>query len=296
MYSIFLSSNTIPLVAKTKATEEIIISYKDYIKMSKEERNSYLYYVIRIGYNQIMAIKDSLSAFRGEEFYITDIPVSTTKQEIYDMIDLLDKNGVFFFFAQGQFVAMNQEQMEQILELGVSQVFIAGEFCFDIDMIKYYSGLTKLRLIPNAALSSTVFNRKNMYMNWFCRPENIDIYEPYCTIQLSDDEEHTRINVLYNIYKARKWEGKLSDIIDGLTEDIDNNKLPLNFGEVRSRCCKNKCYKCRFCTHAVSFASIIGELPIAVKRKEKVVDEDTAYEKLVSLHTERPEKDTSSDL
>ena len=167
MYSIFLSSNTIPLVAKTKATEEIIISYKDYIKMSKEERNSYLYYVIRISYNQIMSIKDSLSAFKYEEFYITDIPVSTTKQEIYDMIDLLDKNNIYFFFAQGQFVAMNQEQMEQILELGVSQVFIAGEFCFDIDMIKYYSGMTKLRLIPNATLSSTVFNRKNMYMNWF---------------------------------------------------------------------------------------------------------------------------------
>ena len=296
MYSIPMLNEIISFVDKVKSTEEVIIPYEKYIKMTKEERNSCAEIVVKITYNQVRALdRISLKAFDDVEMYIYDIPVDTSKQNLMETIEFLQTNDKRYFFAQPIFMVMNQEQMENMLELGVSQVFIGGEFCFDIDMIKYYSGIVKLRMMPNIITSSTVFYRKESFLNFFCRPEDIGIYEPYCTIQFSS-EDVTRIPVLYEIYKARKWLGKIDYVITGITEDIDNNKLTLKFGEVRSRCCRNRCYKCHFCRHAVSLASTISELPISIQRKEKPIDEDTAYEKSVLLYTERPKEDAGESV
>ena len=156
--------------------------------------------------------------------------------------------------------AASWDQLHYLLSLGISQVRVTGEICFD--MIKLaavvHAASAKLRICPNLAQGAS---HTPSLKKFFIRPEDIPLYSPFVDIfefAPSDTED-----TYFNIYKNKKWFGKLNEIIFDLDNDIDNRFLTTHFGEYRLKCGK-RCFKgssCNLCNSAYSLSSILGGVP-----------------------------------
>ena len=122
------------------------------------------------------------------------------------------------------------------------------------------------------------YNTIPPYEEFFIRPEDVSFYEDYIdTIEFYKDDYYELLekqNILYKIYNSGKWEGKLSDIIDGYTEDVLNTTVLPSFAKFRVDC-QRRCDLglCDSCKHHTAWAKTLEKSGIKVTTKEVPPDD-----------------------
>ena len=155
-----------------------------------------------------------------------------------------------------------------LISLGVSDVYIVEELCFEIDKVAEiaHSEGVNIRVFPNVAQSS--WNDSDGITKFFIRPEDVYLYEPYIDV-LEFFNSRKRENTLYKIYAIeKKWFGQLSELIVGLNDDIDSRYIASEFGDKRRACRKNcvKGGKCRICDRVVALSQVLEKNNLIVKK------------------------------
>lgn len=183
----------------------------------------------------------------------------------------LREHGVPFFLARP---ATTWDEFRGMLSLGVSDIYIANELGFSLATIAPIAEreVVQIRCYANIAQSSWKFG--NGFKDFYIRPEDVDYYSNFVDViefYNSIDQQ----NVLYEVYfKDKEWNGKLREIIKGLTSDIDNYYLLGSEFAKRRVKCEKKCLKgekCRLCDELSDLADSLEKSPNfqVYKKREK---------------------------
>lgn len=172
----------------------------------------------------------------------------------------LKEHGMPFYFKERCYT---WDQFKSCVSAGASEVFISGELGFELKQISTIAkreGI-KVRCYANIAQSSG-WNNGDGFKSFYIRPEDVDFYSNYVdVIEFYDAVDQQ--NVLYEVYfQDKEWNGKLREIIKGLTSDIDNYYILGNeFARRRSQCGK-KCLKdnrCELCDRLADLAKSLED-------------------------------------
>lgn len=178
-----------------------------------------------------------------------------------------------FFFSE---YIVGWDELNGILDLGVTDVYIVEELCFELDKVAeiVHQKGARVRVFPNVAQSS--WKGTAALKKFFIRPEDVDAYEPYIdTFEFWDGNHEHKKNmdiVLHKVYAIdKKWFGKLNEIIYGLDCDIDSRFTIPRFAEMRIKCNK-RCIKggsCNICDNIYDLSKTLEKAEIMVKIDKK---------------------------
>lgn len=168
---------------------------------------------------------------------------------------LLNHNIRFFF---RNFVT-DFSTLATMQQLGACAAYLTEDICFNLDRAQYYreKGM-RLRVFPDVIqVAKGAFNQPNIN-NFFIRPEDTATYEKYVDVfEFFRKDNH--LETIVEIYKKRKWLGKLSQIIIDYDDDsVSNEALPPLFGGFRTNC-RKRCLenKCQLCSTSLAFAETL---------------------------------------
>lgn len=216
--------------------------------------------------------EDEINVFEAAAAIHSNILFKTTDMEcIYRNNDKLN-----FLYAEP---ITNWYGVKILSKMGISEILIKDYLCFDLEKLKTYCDKRniKIRCIANY-IEEDRFNTIPPYEKFFIRPEDVSVYEDYIdTIEFYKDDYYELLekqNVLYKIYNSGKWEGKLSDIIDGYTEDVSNITIAPSFVKFRIDC-ERRCDLglCDSCEHHMALAKALEKSGIKVTTKEAPPDD-----------------------
>lgn len=209
---------------------------------------------------------------------------------------LLKEKKINFFFCN---FCSNWDSLYAYSLLGVSDVYITEELCFDLKKVKAFCTprRIKVRVFPNIGQVSGQGTNGVIpeIQKFFIRPEDIPVYEDYIDICELWVNHLDRCSVLYEIYKSEQWLGTLDDIIFDLDLNISTSAFLPNFGVARLGCGK-RCQKgdrCSICTTQVELAKMLDEEGISVdypRQPVKEIDEDI-IRKIEEMRNEESESD-----
>ena len=166
------------------------------------------------------------------------------------------------------------EQMQVLLRLGVTDIYVTNELAFDVkELHGYLAGKgVKLRIIPNIAQSAD--EAAAAITKFFIRPEDIIEYDPYIDvfeIGLENKKVSSYDIVAYKAYAIDKiWFGNLAELILKLDEEVESPYLHPNFAKRRLSCHK-KCltgHPCNICSAYQELSKTLKKAKIMVERKE----------------------------
>ena len=121
----------------------------------------------------------------------------------------LKKNDIPFFFEE---IATNWDTVQDLISLGVSDIYIGEELGFSIPTVKKIAGDIQIRVYPNIC-QRTGFSYSYDIKSFFIRPEDLKEYEGYIDV-IEFFSATNRQRVLYEIYEVDKaWPGPIADII-----------------------------------------------------------------------------------
>ena len=162
--------------------------------------------------------------------------------------DFLKEKKIPFFFSA---FCNNWDSLYAYSLLGVSDVYVTEELCFNIKDVKAFCEprRIKIRVFPNVAQVSGKATSDIIpdIKKFFIRPEDICQYESYVDIcELWGPTK--KQSVLYEIYKGEQWLGNINEIITSFEEEIPNTGIAPHFATIRLNC-KKRCYrdKCDIC-------------------------------------------------
>lgn len=209
-----------------------------------------------------------------EQLYLTKgYNIAILFNEIYPEqvpIEMLKALKIPFFFG----TAVNTwDKLNEIIELGVSDVYLTGDLCFDlINIVKYVPESIHLRCFINICQSD--WDNSKGLKTFFIRPEDLEFYGGYIDVfEFFNSVEQQ--NTLYEIYfHMKEWNGNLREIIKGLKYDINNYYILGNeFGRTRINC-QRKCVKggsCRMCDRLAELAdSLLNSKDYEVFRRRMI--------------------------
>ena len=159
--------------------------------------------------------------------------------------------------------------------LGVSDIYITNELGFELDKISKIAKEKniKIRVLPNVAQSSW-FDTDDL-RKFFIRPEDIENYLPYVDVfefYETDPSKPQVGSILYKAYaKDKRWYGKLNEIIDNFSGELDGRFTHPHWVDRRTSCAK-RCLKgghCRACLTIGSFANTLKKAGITVEKPEE---------------------------
>lgn len=188
-------------------------------------------------------------------------------------VDYIYKNSDELKFSYARPIT-SWHEVRELSKMGISEILIRDYLCFDLERLKTYCDKRniKIRCIANY-IEEDEYNTIPPYEKFFIRPEDVSIYEDYIdTIEFYKNNYYELLekqNVLYKIYNSGKWEGKLSDIIDGYTEDVLNTTITPSFTKFRIDC-QRRCDLglCDSCDHHMTLAKTLEKSGIKVTTKE----------------------------
>lgn len=145
----------------------------------------------------------------------------------------------------------------------VNDIDLSGPLAFELPKVKAFldklDRKVNIRITPNLLVSEYEFTDK--LVQFFIRPDDINIYEPYIDILEFAGIEHQ--DTFYNIYaKEKKFYGNLNQVIYNFSAAIDNKALIPAFGE-RRLSCGRECLKggrCRRCYNLTNIAEKMSPL------------------------------------
>lgn len=147
------------------------------------------------------------------------------------------------------------ELLRNMINRGVSDIWIDGALCFTADGLKSLIADKDIRVRMTPHMSSSASfspgGRTNAY-SAFVRPEDTDLYENFIDIfDFKTDNKDTE-KTLYNIYKRKYYNYNLQDLVKQLNYNynINNALIPKRFAENRLNCqqkCQTPFSKCTIC-------------------------------------------------
>lgn len=168
-----------------------------------------------------------------------------------------------YFFGRG-FVATTFDAIKQILDLGVTDIYIGGTLGFSLEKVSNLVKDVKIRVIPNIAQYSGIIldlglDHVTPMTSFWIRPEDIEMYEGLIDV-VEFFGNKTIQETFYSIYAIDgSFEGALNILISGMSA-VNNKSLPSEFTESRLNC-EKKCNfnRCHRCFKYESLAKLIDE-------------------------------------
>lgn len=188
------------------------------------------------------------------------IILPSRKWQLYSEFN--NKN-IDFYFKEG-LIASNYHQLHFILSLGVSDIYIADDLCYELDKVRKYcaDNGTKMRVVLNT-VPHTMISPKDKEIVFY-RPEDNFWREYYDIAEFNiKDDNWNLLKVLYETYFIdKKWLGNLQEIIIGLPFAVYNKALVPEFNDYKINCklkCKNRHSICRKCSQLLSISNLLAE-------------------------------------
>lgn len=156
------------------------------------------------------------------------------------------------------------ETFFNILEWGVSDIWIDGALCFSADAIRKHTNGVNVRMCPHMSANAgfSAGHRSNAY-SAFIRPEDVKAYEGFIDIlDFQTDNKETE-KTLYNIYKRGYFHNDLKELIRQLNiNSINNTLVPKRFAEKRLNCgqrCQSPSNSCFICERILNLTNKMEE-------------------------------------
>ncbi len=175
-------------------------------------------------------------------------------------IDFFKNNNLKFFFNHSV-SASCFTQLEELILLGITDVYIADDLCYNLEktkkMCEKYGVRTRMVLnwIPSHRSDKNI-NPKTPYFI----PEEIEELSKYIDVGEFESSSWTRINTYYKIwFQKQSWEEDLKFLYKDLELSIPNQSLIPNFLLFRMNCG----YKCGYgspCRKCEQFLEIAQDL------------------------------------
>ena len=263
-YCIYYNKNSKIL----QEVDEITIKYNrkdttllDFLKLYENKR-------VNIYIADLQEFIENKEIEKLKAIYNSGITNFAIKLPIYDKdaITMIKETTIPFFIDKR---VNNWDLFNGYVDLGVSDIYIVEELCFEIDKVAKiaHEKNVKIRTFPNVAQSQ--WEDLPDIKKFFIRPEDIDIYSKYIdVIEFFGRDE--QIATYYKIYaKDKQWFGQLKEIIIGLNSDIDSRYIIPKFAEKRLSCGKNclKGGKCAICDRIIDLSKTLEKTNIMVKNK-----------------------------
>lgn len=205
-----------------------------------------------------------------------NVYVRLKAKDVSSVDKVLDTEVKFFFDASVP--AFNKTHLDDMMQMGVSDVYIADDLCYDLDNVSTYcrnNGI-KLRAVLNRIPSTSMFKGDDPRNMFFC-PIDLDGLSRYYDMFEFDCGEPYQwniFNVLYRTWFTRgNWNGDLREINPDLKFFVPNNALLHEFTYFKTKC-RMKCVgdpktKCHKCDQIYEIAKLLTEKGF----RFKVVDE-----------------------
>lgn len=185
-----------------------------------------------------------------------------------DYVPELRLRNIRWFFVEGCYT---WDLLNECISYGVSDVYIIDELGFDIENVSYLckKNNVNVRVYPNIAQTSARLLTLGDYTDFYIRPEDIRVYEPFVDVF----EFFGSLNkewVLYQIYSGEEWNGPLELLILNLSKvkQTRNDLIPNIFGHCRLSCKKKCSYDdCNMCNRCISSTN---ELAKRIEAERKV--------------------------
>lgn len=172
------------------------------------------------------------------------------------MLEILPQLKIPYFFG---IYATTYEDLYFMVNLGVSQVYIAEALGFDIIQVSEYCHKYKVlvRVIPNIAQSKMPIPDIKRF---FIRPDDLYLYEPYVdVIEFWGDAQ--KQHIVKKIYERGKWFGDLKDIIQCFNTSVNNMAIVPMWAPKRMTC-RQRCLsgdRCHICDRFVHISNMLHE-------------------------------------
>ena len=203
-------------------------------------------------------------------------------------LDWLKERNIPYFFST---LVRDWDTLNYYVGLGVTDIYIVEALAFELDKVRNITKGINIRCLPNVAQCSVPKTEAPYYnlspmKDFFIRPEDVSVYEPYVDVLEIWGWEDSRAATLYDIYAHdKKWYGQLNEIIFGLDSKIDSRFVIPRFANYRIKCGK-RCLKgvnCDICNNIERLAEILEENNLkftkeAADAPEFKNEEDTSLE------------------
>lgn len=196
-----------------------------------------------------------------EEIALTVASIFNNFSVVLDISDIqhvpkLRENNVRFFF-NSSFAADSYSQLDALISLGASEVYIVNDLCYNIESVANlcHDKDIKLRCVLNEIPSTVIGAGYDPKTIIYC-PQDIDYLAGYFDtfeFSLGDDPiDWHKFKVLFNTYFInKKWHGDLSEIINGLEIPFNDDRILPEFTPYRftctRRCDTRASSKCKSC-------------------------------------------------
>lgn len=185
-----------------------------------------------------------------------------------ELLPQLKECKIDFFF--NKFIN-NWEELHKYINLGVSDLYIVEDLCFELDKVKNLVNNIKIRTFPNVSQKKVI--ETSPIKTFFIRPEDVNTYSKYVDI-LEFFGDGKKDEIYYKIYNNdKKWYGDLQELIIDLGEEVDSRFIIPKFAEKRIKCGR-KCLKgdnCKICDRILELSQNLKEskLIVRVDKEEK---------------------------
>lgn len=186
--------------------------------------------------------------------------------------ELKEKDCPFFFDVP--FCAENYCELDALIALGVSDIYVSGDLCYNLPEVSKYchSNGVKLRTVLNR-IPNTAFDKGSNPRSMIFRPQDrrvlehyIDTFEFDCGGYIYDWSE---FDVLYRAWFVREhWHGDLAEINKDLTIEYPNDTVFPHFTEYKisceRRCNKRISNRCSKCEQFLEIAETLRDKGVAL--------------------------------
>ena len=201
-----------------------------------------------------------------------------------EYFEMLKEKEISFFVNSP---CLTWDMLHALLVAGVCDINITGPLGFELDKVKQVVGKkAAIRAIANIAfapydISLHIKERKYKspwYTNFFIRPEDLYLYEPYLDILEFEEIEHQ--DSFFHFYaESHRFLGKFNQLIYNLDALTDNKTVIGLFGERRISC-NRECLSGGFCRRCIDMNDIsIKTSPKAIQKIKETFSKVKQLEK-----------------
>lgn len=157
--------------------------------------------------------------------------------------DLLNRG----YNAYLRFPVTDWETFSDLINIGVTDIYIDGPIGFNIDAIRSGKGSAKIRVSPTISPNTGISGRQPN--SFFIRPEDLSLYEDVIDVIDFHETDIDKEDSLYSIYNRGTFSYDINYLINGLPR-VNNLLIKDDFAKTRQSCkqrCKVPGYSCHFC-------------------------------------------------
>lgn len=194
-------------------------------------------------------------------------------------LELLQKFNIDFYLSS-IYAARNFRELDYLVSLGVTDVYIVDDLCYQLDKVKKFCQQHNVnsRLILNEIPSQRPDANSDPCAPYFI-PEVIDELIKYIDVfEFNEEDSWARLRSLYKIwFEQKQWRADLKYLYSQLELDIPNQTLIPNFIKYRMTCGYKCSYGsvCKKCSQFLDIAHTLFEKKVEyIPPKEEEKGED----------------------